>query len=74
MHVHTYVRICYLLNHCFHISVVTTVSFENRTYSVDEDAGAVQPVLVLSSTLSVNVTLQILNIDGIATGRYKIIM
>ena len=42
--------------------------FEQPTYSVDEDAGPVQPVLVFSNPSSMNITVQVTNIDGSATG------
>ena len=39
-------------------------------YSVDEDAGAAQPVLVLSNPSSTDITVQVTNTDGSATGEY----
>ena len=42
--------------------------FEQPTYSVDENAGPAQPVLVLSNPSSMEVTVQVTNTDGSATG------
>jgi len=44
--------------------------FEQPTYSVDEDDGPAQPVLVLSNPSSTDVTVQVFNTDGSATGEY----
>ena len=42
------------------ICVVTTVEFEQSTYSVHEFDGSVQPVIVFSNPLSYNITLQVI--------------
>ena len=42
------------------ISVVTTVEFEQSSYSVHEYDGSVQPAMVFSNPLSYNVTVQVL--------------
>ena len=47
-----------------------TVMFEQSTYSVDEDSGPAQPVLVLSNPSSMEFTVQVTNTDGSATGEY----
>ena len=47
-----------------------TVSFEQSTYSVNENAGPAQPVLVLSDPLSTDITVSVYNTDGSATGEY----
>ena len=49
--------------------IAVTVSFEQSTYSVDEDDGPAQPVLVLSNPSSTNIIVQVFNIDGSATGQ-----
>ena len=46
------------------------VRFEQSTYSVDEDAGPAQPVLVLSGPSSMTFTVTVTNTDGSATGEY----
>jgi len=46
------------------------VSFERSLYSVDEDDGPAQPVLVLSNPSSTDITVQVLGSDGAATGEY----
>ena len=47
-----------------------TVMFEQSTYSVDENDGPAQPVLVLSGQSSMTFTVQVTNTDGSATGEY----
>ena len=47
-----------------------TVSFEQSMYSVNENAGPAQPVLVLSNPSSTDITVQVFNTDGSATGEY----
>ena len=50
--------------------IVCIVSFEQTTYSVDEDDGPAQPVLVLSNPSSTDITVEVFNTDGSATGEY----
>ena len=45
-----------------------TVSFSQSTYSVNEDDGLVQPVLVLSNPSSTNITVQVRDTSNTATG------
>ena len=47
-----------------------TVSFEQSMYSVNENAGPAQPVLVLSNPSSTTITVEVFNTDGSATGEY----
>ena len=42
--------------------------FSRPTYSVDEDDGPAQPVLVLSNPSSTEIIVQVTNTDGSATG------
>jgi len=44
--------------------------FNQSTYSVDEDAGPAQPILVLSDPSSTAFTIQVTNTDGSATGEH----
>ena len=44
--------------------------FNQSVYSVNEDAGLVQPVLVISNPSSTDITVQVINTDGSATGEY----
>ena len=44
--------------------------FNQSMYSVNEDAGQVQPVLVISNPLSTDITVQVTNTYGSATGEY----
>ena len=46
------------------------VRFEQPTYSVDEDAGSVLLVLILSNQSSISITVEVFNTDGSATGEY----
>ena len=48
--------------------LVITVNFNQSTYSVDEDDGPAQPVLVLSNPSSTDITVQVRSIDITATG------
>ena len=50
--------------------LVIMVSFKHSTYSVNENAGPAQPVLVLSDPLSTDITISVYNTDGSATGEY----
>ena len=47
-----------------------TVMFSETTYSVGENDGPAQPVLVLSNPSSIEFTVQVTNTDGSATGEY----
>ena len=49
------------------------MSFNQSTYSVDEDDGPAQPVLVLSSPSSANITVQMFSIDGSAAGKHHLV-
>ena len=46
------------------------MSLEQPIYSVDEDDGPAQPALTLSNPLSRDITVQVLNTDGSATGKH----
>ena len=50
--------------------IVTTIKFEQSTYSVNEIEGAVQPVLILSNPLSTDITVEVFNAYGSATGEF----
>ena len=52
----------------FMCSVVISVSFNQSTYNVDENAGPAQPVLVLSNPSSTDITVQVFSANGTATG------
>ena len=51
-------------------SIVCTVNFEQSTYNVNEDDGPAQPVLLLSNPSSTDITVQVFNTNGSATGKY----
>ena len=44
--------------------------FNQTMYSINEDAGPAQPVLVLSGPSSTDTTVEMFNTDGLATGDY----
>ena len=46
-----------------------TVNFNQSTYSVSEDDGPAQPVLVLSNPSSTNITILVRNKNKTATGK-----
>ena len=48
--------------------VVITVTFENATYTVNEDVGILRPLLVLSNPSSFNETVQVINTDITTNG------
>ena len=43
--------------------------FSERRYSVNENAGPAEPVLVLSNPSSMNMTVQVRNVDDTATSK-----
>ena len=49
-------------------SVVIDVIFEQLLLNVNEDAGLVQPVLILNNPSSTSIVVEVCNIDGSATG------
>ena len=51
-------------------TAVCTVMFEEPTYSVDENGGPAQPVLVLSNPANNTFTVEVFNTNGSATGEY----
>ena len=44
--------------------------FNQSMYNDNEDAGLAQPVLVISNPSSTDITVQVTNTDGSATGEY----
>ena len=48
--------------------VVATISFSQSIYSVNENEGSVQPVIVLSNPSSTDVTVQVTDEEGTASG------
>ena len=53
----------------FFYLVGITVMFSERMYSVNENAGPAQPVLVLSNPSSMTFTVQIRSVDNTATSK-----
>ena len=54
--------------------IVTTISFNQSTYSVYENNGPVQPVLVLSNPLSVDIDVQVRDSSVAATRKSSVII
>ena len=54
----------------YHFLSAITVMFNQSMYSVNEDAGPAQPLLVISNPSSTDITVQVTNTDGSATGEY----
>ena len=48
--------------------IAAAISFNQSTYSANEDSGVVQPVLVLSNPSSTNITVQVRDNSNNATG------
>ena len=53
---------------CSNYFVDITMSFNQSTYSVDEEDGPAQPVLVLSNPSSTDITVQVRSNNITATG------
>ena len=51
------------------IILASTVEFSQLTYSIDENNGPLQPVLMLSNVLSTNITIQITDDSDTAIGK-----
>ena len=64
MYVHNYEYVVYHL-------LATTVMFSETMYSVNEDSGSAQLVLVLSNSSSNDITVEVLNIDESAFGEHS---
>ena len=56
-----------LITSCFS---AITVMFNQSMYSDNEDAGPAQPVVVISNPSSTDITVQVTNTNGSATGEY----
>ena len=52
------------------MSLDVIVTFSQSTYSVNEDAGTAQIVLILSNSSSTDITVVVYNINGKAFGEY----
>ena len=60
----------YSLYYVLPILLVTSVKFSQLAYSVGENNGMVQILLVLSNPSSTDITVQVSNTDGSASGEY----
>ena len=65
---HILVALIILLSISANVVASLNVSFGQSTYSVNEDDGLVQPVLVLSNPSSTNITVQVRDNSNNATG------
>ena len=52
--------------------VAPTITFNQSTYTINEDDGLVTIVLILSNPSTTDITVQVLTTDGSATGEYGI--
>ena len=59
-------------NCCHHFIAGSNVIFSLLAYSIAEDNGPLQPVLILSNSLSTNVTVQVVDINNTAVGKLTI--
>jgi len=57
------------INDLFYPIVVTCI-FDQSLYDVDEDDGQVQPIIVCDNPSSTDITFEVTNTDGSATGEY----
>ena len=59
----------------YYLSLATSVNvmFSQSRYSIDEDKGSLQIVLMLNTSLTTNVTIQVISNDDTATSEYTII-
>ena len=55
----------------FLVSTALTVSFDQELYEFNEENGVAQPVLVLSSPSSMDITVIINSSDSTAIGQYN---
>ena len=60
-----------LLTLCFSKLLAITVMFDETIYFVCENDGPAQPVLFLSNPSSMNLTVQVTDTDGSATGEQR---
>ena len=49
--------------------LATSVKFSETVYSVIEDKGAIQVILILSNPSASDITITVFSIDGSATGK-----
>ena len=56
-----------MYNYCVHDFVDVSVMFRQSVYSVKENAGLVKPVLVLNKPSSVDITIQVNDVQSRAT-------
>ena len=56
----------------FLLCLVITIKFSKSTYSIDENGGPVQLVLILSSISLIEFTVQVRSIDESASGKFTI--
>ena len=70
----TYVFVCVYLceKYCFVAPNVAAISFTQLTYSFKEDSNIAQPVLLLSNPLTTDITIEVVDREGTATGEFKL--
>ena len=68
---HSWMQNIYSFLSCFAVYhlVAITITFSETTYSVDEDDGPAQPVLVLSNPSATDFTVRVREVEGSATSK-----
>ena len=56
-----------------HYLTVVIVNFDQSTYTIDEDDGPLQPVLILSNPSTHLINVQVNSTDGSAVGEFTLI-
>ena len=59
----------YVLTNDKLIVIVATVNFSQSLYSVNENSGSVEIVMILSNPSPSDITVQVINTEGSATGK-----
>ena len=55
----------------FFLILAVTLRFNPTIYSINENNGILQPILILSAPLLTDFTLQVINIDSTASGKHN---
>ena len=62
-------KVIHLYMYDFVYLLVIAISFDQSTYTVNENGGPLKPVLVLSNSSTFDITVHIMNNDNTATGK-----
>ena len=75
VHVRTYLFVYNIIlceKYCFVAPNVAAISFTQLMYSFKEDSNIAQPVLLLSNPLTTDITIEVVDREGTATGEFKV--